>query len=59
MGDEERSKKIFAGAFENLSTGTFKPAIAKRFTHEQFREALEFYDSGMSKGKVLLQNPNF
>ena len=59
LSDPERAKKIFANTFENLSSGVFKSEIAKRFPHEKFEEALEYYKNWAAKGKVLLQNPNF
>ena len=59
LAKPERAKKIFALTFANLAEGVFKSAIANRFTQENFQDALEFYKKGASKGKVLLQNPNF
>ena len=55
----EVAVKLFKGAFTKIAKGTFKSTVAARFPQEQFEEALKTYAAGMSKGKVLIQNPNF
>jgi len=50
---------IFGAALGNLASKDFKVTIAAKFTHAQYNEALEFYRINSTKGKVLIQNPNF
>lgn len=50
---------IFPRTFERLAKKIFKTEVAQTFSHEKYGEAIEFYKNNMTKGKVLLQNPNF
>ena len=59
MKDQQKTKKIFAGTFENLSAGLFTTVIAKAFPYKQFLEVIQYNDSNQTEGKVILQNPNF
>lgn len=54
-----RSVEIFTNALKNLGDGTFKTEIGGRFTFHQIHEALESSNTNATKGKVLVQNPNF
>ena len=59
LGRPDAGEKIFARAFPRIATGVFQSVIGGRFTHENFQQALDTYESGMTKGKVLIQNANF
>ena len=59
LANPEKAPKLFKGAFEKIAKGTFKSTVTAKFTQDQFEEALKTYAAEMSKGKVLLQNPNF
>jgi NADPH:quinone reductase-like Zn-dependent oxidoreductase len=59
LTDLELAGKLFAGAFANLATKTYKTEVCAKYPQEEFAAALEFYSKNASKGKVLIQNPNF
>ena len=59
LDDPERAAKLFKGVTEKGASGTFKSTVAAKFSQEQFQEALKVMAAGASKGKVLIQNPNF
>ena len=59
LANHQVAGKLFAGAFKNLALKNFTTDIAKTFPFEQYKEALAFYAENSSKGKTLLQNPNF
>ena len=50
---------MFEGAYENVVKGNYKSTIGVKYTYDQFEEALKASTSGTTKGKVLIQNPNF
>ena len=59
LKDQELASQVFAATFGNLATRAYKTDISKTFPHEQFEEAIAYYQKHMSEGKVLLQNPHF
>jgi len=59
LKEPEVAPQIIAGAMGNLATRQWTTTISKKFTQEQFKEALEYYEKNQTAGKVLIQNPNF
>ncbi len=57
--DQEMAAQVFAATFGNLATRAYKTDISKTFPQAQFEDAIQYYKTHMSEGKVLLQNPNF
>ena len=47
--------KLNEEVLKNLNAGDYKITISKRFTPEEFEQAVEYYQENQSKGKVLLQ----
>ena len=59
FGDPQKAAKLFKGAFEKIAKGTFKWSVVSKFTQDKVEEALKVSTEVASKGKVLIQNPNF
>lgn len=59
LANQELAAKLFSGAFAALASKKYITNVSKTFNHEQWSEAKDYYLANMSKGKVLLQNPNF
>ena len=59
LKDPKLSTQIFAATFGNLATRAYKTDIAQRYPQEKFEEAIAYYKTHMTEGKVILQNPNF
>ena len=54
LGKSGQLPKTVGEVQSQLST-TFKSEIQKVFSFDQFNEAIEYYDSNSSKGKILLK----
>ena len=55
----EIAVKLYEGAYANVVKGNYKSTIGARFTFDQYEAAFKASLQGTTKGKVLIQNPNF
>lgn len=55
----EIAVKLVTSTFTNLAARLYDVKISKTFSHEEFKEAYEYYSKNSTKGKVLFQNKEF
>ena len=59
LSDSKLRTQVFTSTFNNLATRAYKTDIAQRYPQEKYEDAIAYYKSNMTEGKVILQNPNF
>lgn len=55
----KETQHLAMNAFEKIKEGKIKTIFAKEYPPQQIKEALQFYSTNASDGKVLIVNPKY